>query len=472
MLWTIKGKIVFIPVEIKNREWTAKVLLANYFLARGYSVFLGMLWNMDAYTKQAQGCCYVAKGLYKSCGPFFRDFRKRGNSIIAWDEEGLIYDCDEHYVPQQLDRETMQQCRTVVAWGERQKKTIENFLQGGVSVLALGNPRLDLLDRTLAGKIYAGESAYIQKKYGSGYILVNSNFVLVLRKDYDYIGSINSLNGETETSTSTAQAYMRFQTALFPLFLAAVRRLSAEFPDKKIIIRPHPQEPAEEWQQLVASCPNVFVEKQFSVNPWLLHAACVLHSGCTTGMEAVIMGKPALSYQPPLAMPYPETVPDSISLIARDEDALLSLVRRCMQLSGGGDGEPAADDALMEKKRLIDYFVSRDSARCCSERIADAIDSYALSGSCTFRASLSSRIRRVLFLRHQKDFNMEFTHVTPAECRRDVFRMKKALGLDYRCKFLFLEDNEFLLLHEDSGRSRKIERVEKLLDKAKRILKN
>lgn len=184
------------------------------------------------------------------------------------------------------------------------------------------------------------------------------------------------------------------------------------------------------------------------------------------------MGKPALSYQPPLAMPYPETVPDSISLIARDEDALLSLVRRCMQLSGGGDGEPAADDALMEKKRLIDYFVSRDSARCCSERIADAIDSYALSGSCTFRASLSSRIRRVLFRRHQKDFNMEFTHVTPAECRRDVFRMKKALGLDYRCKFLCLEDNEFLLLHEDSGRSRKIERVEKLLDKAKRILKN
>ena len=455
MLWTISGKIVFIPVEIKNREWTAKVLLANYFLSKGYSVFLGMLWNMDAYTKGARHSCYVAKSLYRSSEKLFRELRGHDNYVIAWDEEGLIYDTDEHYVPQQLYKETLLQCDTIVAWGDRHKKTIDSFIGNAVPVLSLGNPRIDLLNRSMAEKIYAEESAYIQEKYGSGYILVNSNFVLVLREDYDYLEAISSMNGETAESTAAANEYIRFQQALYPRFLAAIQRLSKEFPDRKIILRPHPQERVEEWQRRIAGCTNVFIEKAFSVSPWLLHAACVVHSGCTTGMEAVIMGKNAISYQPPLPMGYMDTVPDSVSQIARDEESLLALVRRCL----AGEDVAGAD---AQKKQLIAYYVSADGNKSCCERIAATVDSHLSSGSCTFPYSFSAHLRDSLRRSSQQDFNVEFAHVTMDECRRDLERIKKALGFSYSCRFVRLEDNEFLLLNKDTKLSRQVEKLEKL----------
>ena len=55
-----------------------------------------------------------------------------------------------------------------------------------------------------------------------------------------------------------------------------------------IVLRPHPSENYETWQAW-ASDPGVEIQYQGSANVWMLAADMVLHPGCTTGIEALLL---------------------------------------------------------------------------------------------------------------------------------------------------------------------------------------
>ena len=81
-------------------------------------------------------------------------------------------------------------------------------------------------------------------------------------------------------------------------FLKMIKLLSNSFPDKKLIIRPHPLERMDIYQEEFKSFNNIEVIRKGSVREWIVNAEAVIHYDCTTGIESLIAGKNVISFCP------------------------------------------------------------------------------------------------------------------------------------------------------------------------------
>ena len=63
----------------------------------------------------------------------------------------------------------------------------------------------------------------------------------------------------------------------------------------RLIIRPHPSENAEKWRKAYQGVAKVSIIREGDHLAWTAAANLLIHTGCTTGTEAVILGTPALS---------------------------------------------------------------------------------------------------------------------------------------------------------------------------------
>ena len=86
--------------------------------------------------------------------------------------------------------------------------------------------------------------------------------------------------------------------SLFDAFKDLIPRLNKAFPDHKLVVRPHPTENQDIYRQIAGRCKGVVVTNEGNVVPWLMATRAVIHNGCTTGVEAFLMGVPAISYRP------------------------------------------------------------------------------------------------------------------------------------------------------------------------------
>src|SRR5262249_29617695 len=71
-------------------------------------------------------------------------------------------------------------------------------------------------------------------------------------------------------------------------------KLAAAFPEHRIILRPHPSENAVPWKAIVAEIPRAEMLRQGAAVPWMLAADLLIHTYCTTGVEAFALGRPAI----------------------------------------------------------------------------------------------------------------------------------------------------------------------------------
>lgn len=73
------------------------------------------------------------------------------------------------------------------------------------------------------------------------------------------------------------------------LFLNMIPVLSREFLEYTIIVRPHPTEKLEIWEEISKDLKNVKVIFEGSVGPWIQGVEFVIHNGCTTAIESYFL---------------------------------------------------------------------------------------------------------------------------------------------------------------------------------------
>jgi surface carbohydrate biosynthesis protein len=71
--------------------------------------------------------------------------------------------------------------------------------------------------------------------------------------------------------------------------------LASKFPAASFVYRPHPFEGMRVYEELLDDRPNLHLLKEGTVDGWILRACAVLHQSCSTAVEAVVSGVPALS---------------------------------------------------------------------------------------------------------------------------------------------------------------------------------
>jgi surface carbohydrate biosynthesis protein len=261
-------------------------------------------------------------------------------------------------------------------WWQRtpQDELVGRIDRDGENMTATGNPRFDL-HRADRRAIFDERVRKIRKAHAP-FLLINTKYsfyngYFTVESRLDKMRSRGRLqNSEQEQEVRERVAYHK---AGFEKFMELTDLVAERFPTHTIVIRPHPYERIEPWQEKAATLPNVKVIREGSVAAWILASEVCIHNNCTTGVEAYFLDRPAISYRPVSDPRFDPYLPNVLSVEAYTIEALFDLVATAAE---GGPLMTVTDaSAKVEAARRL---IPNIEGKLACERILDQLDTAAV----------------------------------------------------------------------------------------------
>jgi hypothetical protein len=260
---------------------------------------------------------------------------------------------------------------------------------------ATGNPRYDLYRPELRG-IFEKRVERLKAEHGP-FILLNTKFSFA-NGFFSVEGRLDKMRRRQRLRSAEQESELRdrvtYHQAGFDKFMELVDELSHRFPTHSVVIRPHPYEQIEPWQQKAVSLPNVKAIREGSAAGWILASEACIHTNCTTGVEAYLLGKDSISYRPLRDARFDQVLPNALSVEAFNAESVVELVAAAL------DGEPIVDaEAAAQKAELARRCIPNVEGECASEKILDALRAVdapevALSYGASRMNALEEAVRR------------------------------------------------------------------------------
>jgi surface carbohydrate biosynthesis protein len=366
-----------IPCETQAREFDAKLLLACFAAERGYRVVVGSKKAINVRAGSLPPSIYLSKSLTSRNFLMYELLERLGHTLVCGDEEGLVYSSTESYLHHKVAALTFRKADALLAWGSENARIWREFdAFHGAPIYETGNARVDLL-RPEMRSLFDRPVADLRSRFGK-FVLINTNFS---RLNHYFPGQSRQANKLREAAPDVdVNQYLDLglaahKAALFNHFQEMVPAVARACPEHTIVIRPHPSEKSETWSRIAADCANVEVVHEGNVVPWILASELLIHNGCTTAIEAYVLGKTAIAFQPKTSEDFDLHLPNLLSTRAFDLDSLLDLTTT--HLSGGLTQDPAE---VARMQQLITRYVASVSGPFACERILDALQNFADEG--------------------------------------------------------------------------------------------
>jgi surface carbohydrate biosynthesis protein len=366
---------ILLPIgfALKLREFDGNAMLAFAAAERGWGVLLGR--KSIRYRTDLPRGMHIEKNIAPGLSPKIANTLAVGHKLSACCEEGLVYSNAEEYGRRKIEREAYDLLERFFCWGDNHAHDMVETLQCNANkIVVTGNPRFDLHRADLRA-FFADRVERIRHKYGP-YILITTKFsqyngyvsqYAALQK-MKVLGKVQNVEQEKEAS-----GQMEFHKAGFLGFMEAIDAISHHYPDYAIIVRPHPSERHDPWKAKAATLKNVEVACEGNVAEWILGAEVLIHNNCTTGVEAYLLGRPAISYRPLCDPRFDLSLPNTLSAEAFDLNELLDMVEQAISAKGLRHGKSGA-----EKADIARYHIANFEGRYAFERIMDALDAVDL----------------------------------------------------------------------------------------------
>jgi surface carbohydrate biosynthesis protein len=374
---------LILPVESQVRELDAKLLLACVAAERGFRVVFGSRAYIHHGMASFPRGVYLAKSMRRASERMFGIISDLGHDIVAWDEEGLVRFPDPHFYRRRLSATAMKHVTTLFAWGNDDARAFSKFPgYSGCPIEITGNPRIDLMRPPLR-KFFAREYDEIHARYGE-FVLINTNFS-GLNHFHDQLSELKQNLAPAEARDPFMVGRAAFRNEVLEHFKRLIPTVSRQLPDHKIVVRPHPSESHRLWHDIARGLDNVVVVNEGSVHPWLMASSALIHNGCTTAVEAAILGTPAIAFQPVRDPVYDMSLPNSLSHRALElkdvEKTLQSIV----------DGELAVRDDPAMREILARHVAALDG-KLAADRVVDVLEA---NGSLERLPERSGTMRRL-----------------------------------------------------------------------------
>jgi surface carbohydrate biosynthesis protein len=358
------------PVEIINRELDFRLFLACLGARETNRIWIGQPRAIYGLAHNVEGGVYVGKNIFglppNITWHRYRNLKKRGFRFIHLDEEGAIYrggpEAWKHELRRRFDPTCMEPEDYICTWGDFQRdfyKSLEP--KCSANIRTTGHPRFDIY-KTPYREYYEPEAAGLRERFGD-FILINSNLHRV--NNHEGLDRVFSerLGYYVKDPQKRLQFFDRWHhlTTTFASFVRLINRLSVEFPDLNIVIRPHPSENQAFYKPPFGDVPNVHAVREGSVGPWLIACKAMIHDGCTTGLEGHLAGIPVINYKP-IADPHHDSfLPNLFGTRCSTDEAVVEYIHNLLKtgapaqdMSGtSSDGEPALPP---EAHALLDNF--------------------------------------------------------------------------------------------------------------------
>ena len=285
---------LYLNLEILNREFHSKLLIAMESASRGMNVYLGRL---KPYLMRD----FFVPGIIldKSITPSPQrlkemEYCKKKNFIYtSLDEEVGLVNKDDYYLKLRYSNESLQLADKVFCWGKWDYDNLsKRFNKHKKKFILSGNPRIDFWRKDF-------DFFYKKRKLKySNYILFSLNYSLIskskLKQLLKYVVETNYIN--RGITPKTLKKLKQDSHRIHKKFSRLITTL-ANKTDFQIIVRPHPIDPIKNYDFL-KRYKNVSVIKKGSISEWIHYAKTVVHSGCTGGLESSVRGRPTISYSP------------------------------------------------------------------------------------------------------------------------------------------------------------------------------
>ena len=311
---------IYIPIEIKDREFYSKLLLANYLILENFDVVIGRKHELNQLVMYSKPGIYFGIATYDNLKTFYKKLKSRGFKVVVIDEEGLVTHSDSLYSRLKISKNILEIIDIFFLYGDENKKVLnKNFKNFKTKLIVSGNLRFDLLKKENL-KYYALEDNIIQNDYKQ-YILFCSSFGSCNYFDnkVNYTALLVKKNVlKSQIDIENYKNFVNLKKHAWELFIELIKKTASKYKHYKIIIRPHPSENQEIYYKIRSNFNNVEVISKFSIHPWLNNAKLIINHYCTSSMEAFMLKKPVITLRPKLNSKVEKEFPYFFSHVAKN----------------------------------------------------------------------------------------------------------------------------------------------------------
>jgi len=361
-------KILYLPIEVHSRELHAKLYLAYQASQRGWVVVIGPEYDVNKLAKYLPPGVYLGNGFHKKATNISKILKKSGHYVLLQDEEGLVRWSPDKYKEYRVYPEVSNYTDFFLCWGEEDKKIIQSAFNKPIIAKAIGNPRFDLLSPNLR-KIFLKNTDDIRNNYGD-FILVNGNFGSTnhtLGENY-YLNEIK-LRGWLDTPSKKEYQLERvaFQRKIFKKMIDLTIEIAKS--GQKVVVRPHPSENMDVWKKETKNyAQNIEIIRSGNIIPWLAAAKIIIHNGCNTAIEGLLLDQTIISYRPHRNPKLETYLPNAVSICLETKEDIINFSKNFVK-----------DEAYLNKKKaffdtLSNYVKINKPEEDASTKILDLIE--------------------------------------------------------------------------------------------------
>ena len=310
---------ILLPIEQIGREFDYKLVLAA-MCPENDVIYIGQHDYLYSISKFMSGGVYIGKNLFsiRPDGTWksrHTKLKKCDFSIMYLDEEGAVYWGDEDTWRRRLNKRIniseIDRDDYICSWGAFQQNHYQTETKAlNANIEVTGHPRFDLF-KPKYFKIYQDKVSNIKSKYGD-FILIPTAFAW-FNNSQGYKDSFSKRWSFSYEDTLEAKKEQignwAYSGKTFCSYIEMILSLSSEFPQKNIIIRPHPSENTSAYLHAFSNISNIFINAEGGITPWILACEILIQDGCTSAIEGNIANKPTISYQPNYELKYDMFLP-------------------------------------------------------------------------------------------------------------------------------------------------------------------
>lgn len=315
-------KVVYLPVENYQREYAAKKKIAGQLQKEG---FFCVLARKEVITTALKANLvfpgvFFAKDLIPGSSAVIKKISGRGHRIIAHDEEGLVQFSWKDYTKRRCARDLYSYIDHLFCWGINQRNAVLEYDLGFSSddLSIVGHPRADIAAsmRPLQGGrpskiVFSLKFGDVNHKHGQQFWLFNQ---------------CRMSNDRSHKFREYTKRRLQYKNRLLKKYISLIKKTIENFPRVEIIIRPHPSEDPGFWRREFRKYPAVTVRNKKPITSEFFEPVLLIHTGCTTGIEAYLAGCYVISYEPIDNSEFEIELPGRFGIKTQSDEAVISLV--------------------------------------------------------------------------------------------------------------------------------------------------
>tara|TARA_B100001175_G_scaffold251358_1_gene218715 strand:+ start:26729 stop:28099 length:1371 start_codon:yes stop_codon:yes gene_type:complete len=291
-------KIIYISIEIKNRELFSKLFFIANNIKENFVFFIGDKLSIKRAIKYFGKGIYFYKSINRNDTGHISQVKNKKNLYVSLDEEGGFVQSNlnslDSFLQYRSSNKNMSLIDRVYTWGDFDNKAWKKkYKKYKKKIVKTGSPRVDLWRRDIYTKIFKEDIKILKNKYGK-FFFIPSTFCSSKADLTKQISNEKKIKSEETLFSLKARINERkYSYYLFEVFVSMIKKLSKDFPNYKILIKPHHTESLNNWEKRINTnkYKNIIIDNNYDLTAYMAASECVIYNASTAGIQAVVMGK-------------------------------------------------------------------------------------------------------------------------------------------------------------------------------------